>query len=151
MVKSESLFTLQFQSAPELTINFAGDLCVDGFYQTNDMVTLNANNLFPLGRIDDHVKISGRLISGNELKEKLSSYSLHHGIYEKVELTFMPDERIGNKVTLLALPGTESFFPELIKLFSPVPLEIKTVSSFEKTELGKLKIRTSLKDPGDIS
>jgi hypothetical protein len=70
------------------------------------------------------------------LKEKLHRFALENDCYGKMELLVESDARQGKKLILLCLPGvsplTESFF-------APLKFELREVSSFNRTDLGKLK------------
>lgn len=135
-VKSASLFTLQFKLKDQLQLLPLQDFCdEEGFYLTQDLAEVSGQNFRPLGRRDDQIKISGKLISLNSLKEILCSYTLQHGLYGQAEIALEDDPRLGKKATLLTLPGVE--IPD--ELFYPLRLEKKVVAQFERTDLGKLK------------
>lgn len=137
-VKSEALFTSEFRIKEKIEITPAVSLLDHyGFYPTNDLVSLNPK-FKHLGRIDDQIKVSGKLISPHELKEKVLSYALKNDLYGKLELTFVSDDRQGKKLILLHLPEITPTH-ELLELLSPIKIELQEVSSFERTDLGKLK------------
>lgn len=140
MVKSQSLFTLQFVLKEKGIVNLASEFTdTDGYYLTNDTAEVSGNLLTPLGRLDDQIKMNGRLISLLSLKEKLFNYLLEKNLFGKMELALVDDEREGKKVYLLHTPET-SLSPELQNLFHPLKIYSKEVASFERTDLGKLKL-----------
>jgi O-succinylbenzoic acid--CoA ligase len=137
LIKSRSLFTLQFKLKGQLELTWAQDLCDSkGRYITNDLAELDTNSLRPLGRLDDQVNVSGRLVAIHSLKEILYSYALNHGLYQKVELTLEEDERQGKALVVLHLDEVV-VLPE--DLFSPLKFTMKKVATWERTDLGKLK------------
>jgi O-succinylbenzoic acid--CoA ligase len=135
-VKTPSLFDFEFTLSPSFEIEYARDLLdSEGFFPTKDRALMENNHLTHLGRLDDYLKISGRLVSLFELKEKLYAFALKHNLYQKVEIKIEEDPRIGKKIILLHLPGT-SLPPDLL---SPFSFEAREVNAFERTDLGKLK------------
>jgi O-succinylbenzoic acid--CoA ligase len=138
-VKSSSLFTLQFVLRDdELEITEAQSLLdSEGFYPTSDIVSLD-QGFTHQGRLDDQLKVQGRLISLLSLREKLASYALSNDLYGKLEMILEPDERSGKRIILLHLPD---FYKssEIQALFSPLKIFFREVESFQRTDLGKLK------------
>lgn len=138
-IKSPALFTLQFVLKNELELTWARDyLDNEGFYPTQDLVEITGNSLRHLGRIDDQIKINGRLISFFELKEKFSEFVIQKQLFGQMELINEDDDRQGKKIVIQhvnEIPNSE----ELNNLFSPHPIEFKKVNRFDRTDLGKLK------------
>jgi o-succinylbenzoate---CoA ligase len=142
LVKSPALFTLQFKLKDNLEIIWSKDLCdADGFYLTQDKVTLDQNGLHHLGRIDDQIKVAGKLMPLNTLKEQLYAFLLRKGCFGTMELIYEGDERLGKKLVLLHLPEVP-FLAQAQELFSPLKPETRMVEAFERTDLGKLKRST---------
>ncbi|HXH75153.1 MAG TPA: AMP-binding protein [Bacteriovoracaceae bacterium] len=136
LVKGESLFTLEFKLRESLEVTYASDLCdEDGFYLTRDLASINEQTLTPLGRMDDQIKVGGKLLSMNSLKEILYEYALRKDCYGKVELSLEADDRMGKKLIVMHLPNVQ--IPA--DLFSPLKFTLKEVNSFDRTDLGKLK------------
>lgn len=141
-VKSEALFTLEFKQDESFQVTLAEDLCdSDGFYVTNDRAELSGTHLRHLGRFDDQVKISGHLVNVLALKDVISTYALKAQIYGHVEVALESDSRKGKKVVLSVLDTVPSdHVRSLSELIRPVAFdEVRTVKSFERTDLGKLK------------
>lgn len=138
-VKSSALFTLQFSLKEKLHVTLANSLLdSEGFYPTNDRVSIEGKRFIHLGRLDDQIKVSGKLISLMSLKEKLYAFALKHDHYGSVELLFEADDRLGKKLVLLHLPEVQNL-EEMRNLFSPLKVELREVTSFNRTDLGKLK------------
>jgi o-succinylbenzoate---CoA ligase len=138
-VKSEALFTLQFEHLGKVTL--ASELSdPEGFYLTQDRATYEKGKFLHLGRLDDQIKISGRLISFNEIKDLLSDYALKNGIYEEVEVILESDERKGLILVLLYLKRLEKkHLNPLGELFHPLQIDqMREVGTFQRTDLGKL-------------
>lgn len=147
-VKSSALFTLQFSLKEKLHVTLANSLLdKEGFFPTNDRVSLEGKKFTHLGRLDDQIKVSGKLISLMSLKEKLYEFALKHNQYESVELLFEADDRLGKRLTLLHLPEVQNL-EEMKNLFSPLKVELREVTSFNRTDLGKLKRYQSFKRSG---
>lgn len=135
-VKSEALFTLQFRYGEGLELQKAQEFCDgEGYYLTQDLADVSGSILRPFGRVDDQIKISGKLVATNDLREKLYAFALEHGLYGKLELLIEEDERKGKELVLLHLPGVTP----PVELFLPLKAKVRAVDSFDRTDLGKLK------------
>lgn len=142
LVKSPALFTSQFKVKEKVEIKPVDELCdSDGFYLTQDRVLLSGQTIMPQGRIDEVIKVAGHLTHLPSLRETLYSLLLKTGQYGKAELMVTQDERKGNKLGLLYLTGLPGHILSDIKeALLPYQIdEIKEVTSFERTDLGKLK------------
>jgi O-succinylbenzoic acid--CoA ligase len=141
LVKSESLFTLQFRLEDSVKVTMSRDLCdEDGYYLTSDSAIVTDNTIKHLGRLGDDFKVAGHLINLKDLKDRLSTYLLDQGLYGKMELQLDHDERKGKKLTLFTLPNFDEHFPQVSEILKPVKLdEIQVVENFERTSLGKFK------------
>jgi O-succinylbenzoic acid--CoA ligase len=143
LVKSESLFTLEFLMGKEFKVTMAKDLCDEkNFYFTKDLATMKGNILIPQGRLGDEFKISGHLINLNQLKDILSSILIDHHLFNQMEFIIESDDRKGNKIILVCL--AENYSEEIIQQINdqikPVKIdEVRIVANFLRTELGKLK------------
>lgn len=138
LVKSDSLFTLEFKCKESLELRFSFDLIdEDGFYPTQDRVLWDGMNFSHLGRFDDQIKSSGKLVGLLELKDRLAEFALANGLYEKIELILEEDERLGKKIVILH----QTDIPEdaVREIFHPLRVHFKTVEFFQRTDLGKLK------------
>lgn len=141
-VKSLAMYTLEFiYKENSVQIITALDRCdEDGYFPTNDLVSWSDHQFIHLGRIDDQIKIKGRLTSVNALKDQLYTYALAHNLYGQLELTIIDDPRSGKNLEILhSTPINES---EISALFSPISPTFRQVLAFEKTDLGKLKKST---------
>jgi O-succinylbenzoic acid--CoA ligase len=143
LVRSPSLFTLQFELGAAVAVTRARDLCTpDGFYRTMDRARLEGDAIVPLGRVGDAIKMGGHLVSVNQLRDELAAFLLPRGRYGQAELTIEDDERKGKRLVLLVLPEalTAAEHAELAARLRPVKIdEVRTVPEFARTALGKLK------------
>jgi o-succinylbenzoate---CoA ligase len=139
-VKSECLFTLQFEIGESFSVRHAREFCDEnGYFLTQDRVEAQAGTLKPLGRLDDRLKISGRLIDFLELKNQMEKALLSLGYFQKAELAVEDDERLGKKLILYYLSDIHDPH-QLARSIAPVKIEeYRQVSSFQRTDLGKLK------------
>lgn len=139
-VKSKAMFTLEFVMEERFKVNTAKELSSDGFYLTKDRAEVHGNIITPLGRLGDEFKIAGHLISMNQLKDTLGTFLMENDLFNQMELSIQDDDRKGKKLVLLTLSSAEKFVEALKERLKPVKIdEIKTVDSFERTALGKLK------------
>lgn len=142
LVKTESLFTLQFKLGKKFEVEFAEELCdKDGFYKTSDRAEIHGNTLRHLGRMGDEFKIAGHLVNFNTLRNELSTYLVKHKQFNQMEFSIQEDARKGKKLVLLTLQKlSPNALDAISKLIAPVKIdEVQEVSSFERTALGKLK------------
>jgi o-succinylbenzoate---CoA ligase len=136
-VKTPSLFSFEFQLRPDFQLSYAKDeFDSEGFFPTKDRASILDNDFKHLGRLDDQLKISGRLISLFELKEKVHSYALKHDLFGKIEVQFKDDPRLGKKIIIYHTPGIS--IPN--NLLSPFQFETHELESLERTDLGKFKV-----------
>lgn len=143
LVKSQSLFTLEFKITSHVSFKHLFEFCdEEGFYPTQDRARIVGSVLYPEGRLDDQIKVSGHMVNFNIVKNDFYKYLLDNDLYGKAELILESDERKGQKINLLAILGeTEKFnWDNLRQLLNPIRIdEIKYVNSLERTDLGKLK------------
>ena len=143
LVKSEALFTLQFTMGKEFKVTLAEELCdEDGFYRTSDRAQVSGNVIEHLGRLGDEVKIAGHLVNLIQLKNTLATYLVSEKLYNQMEFVLEDDDRKGKRLVLLALPNALSDERQkaLAKLIYPIKIDqVRSVDSFERTHLGKLK------------
>ncbi len=143
LVNSQSLFTLQFNLAPEYQETWVEDLCdEDGFYKTQDRVVVDGQCIQPLGRLDDHFKQGGHLVDFLSLKDRFSTYLLAKDLYQKAEIATSTDIRLGKKIVILSENNsfTQSHLEEFQSQILPIKIdELRCVANFERTDLGKLK------------
>lgn len=138
-VKSQALFTLEFvfQDNAVQTTTAQSRCDKEGFFPTNDLVEIKEGELFHLGRIDDQIKINGRLTSVNSLRNDLYTFALNHNLYGHLELSITDDDRSGKIIEVLY--DQDFDHKSLITHFSPTALSFRRVSGFSRTDLGKLK------------
>lgn len=142
LVKGPALFTLQFELLnDQIKVTPRSELCDEhGFYRTSDRALIAGNTLHHLGRLGDEFKIAGHLVNMYQLKNTLGSFLVEKGAFGKMEFSLEDDERKGKKLLLLTLPETECFSEEIASLLHPVKIdEIRIVSDFKRTALGKFK------------
>lgn len=141
LVKSESLFTLQFSIGSEFKIMNAKELCdQEGFYPTSDLAEIIGDTFKHCGRAGDEVKIAGHLVNLLSLKELLGTYLVKKNLFGSVEFSIEDDARKGKRLVLLSLPGHDGLSEEIAHLIHPVKIdEVRIVNEFNRTSLGKLK------------
>ncbi len=138
-VKSKAMYTLEFIFKNEIvsTTN-AKDRCdQEGYFPTNDLVEWKDKELNHLGRIDDLIKINGRLTSVNALKDQLYTFALKNNLYGHLELTIVDNPRSSKSIEILH--DKEFDQKSLIEYFSPSVITFRKVDTFVRTDLGKLK------------
>lgn len=141
LVKSESLFTLQFSLGADFKVTKASELCdQDGFYQTSDRGVVSCDTLKHSGRIGDEVKIAGHLVNLLSLKDILGNYLISKNLFGAIEFSIEDDPRKGKRLILLMLSGLDKASVEIAHLIHPVKIdEVRIVNGFDRTSLGKLK------------
>ena len=143
LVKSESLFTLEFVMGEKFKVTHASRLCdQNGFFLTADRAELSGKTISPLGRLGDELKVGGHLINLQKLRDTLSGYLLEENCLGQAELTVEEDERKGKKLVLLYLTSLEGHLSknEIVNRLKPVRIdEIRPIAEFKRTDLGKLK------------
>jgi O-succinylbenzoic acid--CoA ligase len=143
LVKSKSLFTLEFILGDELEVKEHSDLSTkDGFFLTKDRAEVKSNLLFPMGRLGEEFKISGHLVNLNQLKDTLYTFLLKIGLYEKMDFLIEKDDRKGNRLILITAPEgqNEDIINEIKELIKPSRIdEVRVSSHLERNALGKLK------------
>jgi O-succinylbenzoic acid--CoA ligase len=141
-VKSASLFTATFTLGNKLKLTFADDLCdAEGFYTTQDKVHLSEGNLIPKGRLNEEIKIAGHLTNILNLKDTLATVLLREGHYGKAEILIENDERKGKRLVLLHVGLSADLLEQIARSIRPAMIdEIRSVETFNRTDLGKLKV-----------
>lgn len=142
LVKSQSLFTLEFSLGEKFRVSTAKELCdEEGFYYTKDRARVTDNIIFPLGRIGEEFKVSGHLIDMVSLKNSLEAFLLEKNLFQKMELIVEPDERTGHRLVLLFLKEVSpNDAQDFLKTILPIKVDdMKAIDSFHRTSLGKLK------------
>jgi len=143
LVKSESLFTLEFMMGEYFIVKFANELATkDGFYLTKDRAEIKNNFITPLGRLGEEFKISGHLVNINEIKEALHNFLLENGLFNKMDFLIEGNERQGNKLILLTVPESndEGIIKDIKNLIRPAKIdEVRVVPNIQRNDLGKLK------------
>ena len=143
LVKSPSLFTLEFVMGKTLTVNHASELSTpEDYYLTKDHGEIKGNILIPLGRSNEEIKISGHLVDIHELKEKLYALLLQKELYGEMDFLVERDERLGSKLILILSTKAhdEAIIQEVSELIRPGKIsEVRVVDHLQRTFLGKLK------------
>lgn len=142
LVNSSALFTLEFTLGKTFNVTKVSELSdPEGFYITKDRAEVSGNILKPLGRIGDELKISGHLVDMSRLKDSLSELLFKNNHFNEMEFLVETDERKGKKLVLLTLHNVpQNHVQEISKVIFPVKIdEVRSVPTFERTDLGKLK------------
>lgn len=142
LVKSKSLFTLEFRMGDSFKVSTARELCdKEGFYITKDRADLSHGKFRHLGRVGDEFKIAGHLINLLGLKDSLGKFLFEKKLFNQMELSLEDDERKGKKLVLITQvdidPGLDK---ELREILHPVKIdEIRRIQTLVRTDLGKFK------------
>lgn len=141
-VKTPSLFTAVFTLGEKLSIKFARRLCdQDDYYTTQDLVTISNNFLTPRGRINQEIKVAGHLTSLLSLKDSLGEVLLRNDAFGKAEILVEADERKGNRLILAHSGISDELIQNIRNALSPAVIdEVRMVTEFHRTDLGKLKL-----------
>lgn len=142
MVKSKALFTLEFTMGDKFKISTARELSENGFYLTKDRAEISGKIIRPLGRFGDEFKVAGHLVNMNQLKDTLGEFLLERNLFNQMEFSVADDDRKGKKLVLLVLEEacSEEAITILRERIRPVRIDdVRVVTSFERTALGKLK------------
>lgn len=141
LVKSKSLFTLQFKMGNDFKVTMAKELCdPDGFYPTSDQAQIAGPSIKHLGRMGDEVKVAGHLVNLLSLKDILATYLMQKNMLGSIEFSLEDDDRKGMKLVLITLPHLEAAHTEIAHLIQPIKIdEIRILENFDRTSLGKLK------------
>ncbi len=143
LVKSLSLFTLEFVMGEKFMVTHASRLCdQSGFFLTSDRAELSGNTIIPLGRLGDELKVGGHLVNLLKLRDTLSGQLLENNCLGQAEIVVEEDERKGKKLVLLYLSslGNHLSIEEILNRLKPVRIdEVRLINEFKRTDLGKLK------------
>ena len=138
-IKSQSLFTVKVEIIDDQrhVMWRAGD-----WYVSEDRAQIDGEFLLPLGRAQDKVKISGELVSLNQLNEQLTAFSGEG----RSAIVAVDDERRGHcPVAVFSVDDFRSS-TDWIKSYNASVLPVAKIScayyikQLPKTELGKIKI-----------
>ena len=146
-VKSKSLFSYEFsfEKGSWLIHPASKNMDSNGDFPLQDMGEISSSNkITPKGRLDHAVKRSGKLVDITSLRQELDRFKLQLDCWNKVEICIHSDERRGARISLLFLSDVK----DIISVFlERVPAgsfdDVREVSSFERTDLGKLKTSTN--------
>lgn len=135
-VKSPALFTAVFTLGEKLKLTFReGE-----YYTTQDRVQISGNTITPKGRLNQEIKVAGHLTSVLTLKDALASVLLENNLFGKAELLIEPDERKGNRLVLSHMGISDEMLLKIKAALTPANIdEVRRISHFERTALGKLK------------
>ena len=120
---------------------------------TNDRVSIENDNYFKwLGRIDFVINSGGVKVQPEILEKKIDKLFKEHGIHNAFFTIGMPDDTLGEKVTLIIegqLPANfdESTLAQQLKLACSkyeVPRQFFFIEKFALTESGKINRKTTI-------
>jgi O-succinylbenzoic acid--CoA ligase len=142
-VKSPALFSAVFTLGEKFSIKFSDDvLDSEGFYTTQDRVSLSDRMLVPQGRMNQEIKVAGHLTSVLTLKDTLATVLLSDGQFGKAEIVVETDERKGNRLVLMHMSLGKEMLLKITEALRPAVIdEMREISAFEKTALGKVKFK----------
>ena len=144
ILKSNSLYTAKISIYDK---DFLVDYQKDNqFVLPDNFELLQKDNQWirPLGRTDERIKIKGRLLGINELKDLINSYIINENLYNDVHLQ-INIEGVFSELILFATTNKKSQIESLEKtIFFNLPylkdiLKIKYVEKLIKTSIGKTK------------
>ncbi len=123
----------------------------DGWFQSEDIVDLHGNNLSPLGRIDDFVKVGGESVNIAQLNKILDALKLETGAKGDYAIHASPSERLGHEIHLVAAQSSPESLSMLLEEYHKQTLpfekvrEIHHVAQIPRTDLKKLKLNQIFK------
>lgn len=145
-LNSNSLFTCEIKVLENDTIV---EFCQNSEFELKDKIDFfeegKVQYLKPLGRVDEEIKIKGRLYSFLKLKDIAYDIFLEEKVYGKVELVVNEDLRDGKLLGLWFEVDISDRIPRIITMLNirlPKVLNIKfhkEFNSLERTPLGKLR------------
>jgi hypothetical protein len=111
------------------------------YFPLQDMGEISScNKITPQGRLDHAVKRSGKLVDITSLRQELDRFKLQLDCWNKVEISIQSDERRGARISLLFLSDVKDIISVFLERVPEGSFDdVLEVSSFERTDLGKLK------------
>ena len=142
-VKSKSLFSYEFSfDKGDWLIHPASQkMDASGYFPLQDMGEISScNQITPHGRLDHAVKRFGKLVDITSLRQELDRFKLHHHCWNKIEISIHSDERRGAQISLLFLSDVKEIISSFLASLPAGSFDdVREVSSFDRTDLGKLK------------
>ena len=147
-MKSKSLFSYEFsfEKGSWLIHPASKNMDSNGYFPLQDMGEISSSNkITPMGRLDHAVKRSGKLVDITSLRQELDRFKLHHHCWNKIEISIRSDERRGARISLLFLSDVHDIISVFLERVPEGSFDdVLEVSSFERTDLGKLKTSTNI-------
>lgn len=114
----------------------------NGWYHTGDQAYKDEEGFFfVVGRQDDLLKVGGHRLSPQEIEDAL----MESGLFVEVVVLGVPDEFLGNKLVILAVPSSNSCTSNEVMSFCAgrlpkykVPSEVRFVKNLPKKTSGKI-------------
>jgi O-succinylbenzoic acid--CoA ligase len=142
-VKSKSLFSYEFsfEKGSWLIHPASQNMDSNDYFPLQDMGEISScNKITPQGRLDHAVKRSGKLVDITSLRQELDRFKLQLDCWNKVEISIQSDERRGARISLLFLSDVKDIISVFLERVPEGSFDdVLEVSSFERTDLGKLK------------
>ncbi len=121
---------------------------IDGWYHTGDQAYQDEEGFFFVaGRQDDLLKVGGHRLSPQEIEDTL----MESGLFVEAVVLGVPDNLLGNKLVVLAVPSNNSCESSAVMLFCAgclpkykVPSEIKFAKNLPKKTSGKIDRKSCL-------
>ncbi|OPY63941.1 MAG: Long-chain-fatty-acid--CoA ligase [Syntrophorhabdus sp. PtaU1.Bin002] len=113
-----------------------------GWYHTGDQAYRDEEGFFfVVGRQDDLLKVGGHRLSPQEIEDTL----MESGLFVEAVVLGMPDEFLGNKLVILAVPSNSSCTSNEVMSFCAgrlpkykVPSEVRFAKNLPKKTSGKI-------------
>ncbi|OPY80553.1 MAG: Long-chain-fatty-acid--CoA ligase [Syntrophorhabdus sp. PtaU1.Bin153] len=120
----------------------------NGWYHTGDQAYRDEEGFFfVVGRQDDLLKVGGHRLSPQEIEDTL----MESGLFVEAVVLGMPDELLGNKLVILAVPSSNSCTSNEVMSFCAgclpkykVPSEVRFVKNLPKKTSGKIDRKACL-------
>jgi long-chain acyl-CoA synthetase len=120
----------------------------NGWYHTGDQAYMDDEGFFFLvGRQDDLLKVGGHRLSPQEIEDNL----MESGLFVEAVVLGVPDNFLGNKLVVLAVPSSNSCESNEVMSFCAgclpkykIPSEIKFAKNLPKKTSGKIDRKSCL-------
>lgn len=121
---------------------------VDGWYHTGDQAYMDDEGFFfIMGRQDDLLKVGGHRLSPVEIEDVL----MESGLFVEAVVLGVPDELLGNKLIVLAVPSNNSCEKSAVLSFCvgclpkyKVPSDVRFTKALPKKVSGKIDRKACL-------
>jgi O-succinylbenzoic acid--CoA ligase len=144
-VRGASLMEGHYPVAEGVAQNWIPARDPDGWWSSNDLADLNNGYLWPLGRLDDVVKIRGENVNLASLRQTLLKLAEELGLDDQCLLLAIPQDRLGHQLVLVG-EASAPVLRTLADRFNArvLPFEkVETIfdsQTLPRNELGKVSV-----------